>query len=514
MAEGLHARISADTGDFERDINQARDSASKLAQSIRDAGTQAKAFRPAAESARAGFGVFRDNAKQTTSQFQKMAKEAKKVNGVFKAQKGITTQLGFQLQDIAVQAQSGTNAFVILGQQGSQIASLFGPGGALVGAFLAIAAAVGGVAFAMKDGKEKTDDFHKSFLDLQQSLANKGLFELTNDADDAAAKVKILEDAIDSLNDERLIGPKTGEELQFINDQIDQLTPLLRAAKDSQRSVNQEIEKFVKFRAGIEEARGALTQQRLQKSLSGGQDLTDVQKAQKRLAIIRQFDDQEVAQAQAKFNLLREQLKAALASESITQTEHNTLLRDAEQQHQEMLTKIKTDAWMRNNDIQMQLAQAAEQAEKVRQDRMVKGAQDFWSNMTSLTNSGSRKLFEVGKIAAISRALLNARESIVSSYRVGSEIGGPPVGAAFAAAAAAATASQIQAIKSTSFGGGGSSSNAAGTADSGTPATAASPENRIANIELIGDGFSRDQVRDLFVKLNGLADEGFRFNVS
>ena len=63
----------------------------------------------------------------------------------FRAMRGSTAQLGMQLQDVAIQAQMGTNALVILGQQGSQVASLFGPGGALLGAFIAIAAAIANV---------------------------------------------------------------------------------------------------------------------------------------------------------------------------------------------------------------------------------------------------------------------------------------------------------------------------------------------------------------------------------
>ena len=47
---------------------------------------------------------------------------------------GVAGQIGFQLQDIAVQAQMGTSALTILGQQGSQVASVFGPTGAIVGA--------------------------------------------------------------------------------------------------------------------------------------------------------------------------------------------------------------------------------------------------------------------------------------------------------------------------------------------------------------------------------------------
>lgn len=50
--------------------------------------------------------------------------------------------LGYQIQDIAVQLQMGTNAFRVLGQQGSQIASAFGPTGAVYGAIIAVGAAL------------------------------------------------------------------------------------------------------------------------------------------------------------------------------------------------------------------------------------------------------------------------------------------------------------------------------------------------------------------------------------
>ena len=52
-------------------------------------------------------------------------------------------QLGHQVQDIAVQLQMGQNAMLVFGQQGSQIASLFGQNGALIGALLAVGAAIG-----------------------------------------------------------------------------------------------------------------------------------------------------------------------------------------------------------------------------------------------------------------------------------------------------------------------------------------------------------------------------------
>lgn len=73
------------------------------------------------------------------------AKAVKEAGAQFQFMKGGMSGVGFQLQDIAIQAQMGTSAFVILGQQGSQIASMFGPGGAMVGAFIAVGAALAGV---------------------------------------------------------------------------------------------------------------------------------------------------------------------------------------------------------------------------------------------------------------------------------------------------------------------------------------------------------------------------------
>ena len=66
--------------------------------------------------------------------------------------------VSYQLQDMVVQAQSGVNAFTILGQQGSQLASAFGPGGAVIGAIVALSSALGGVLFAaLSDTNDELD---------------------------------------------------------------------------------------------------------------------------------------------------------------------------------------------------------------------------------------------------------------------------------------------------------------------------------------------------------------------
>jgi len=91
------------------------------------------------------------------------------LRGAFRSVRGSASQLGMQLQDVAIQAQMGTNNLIILGQQGSQIASLFGPGGALLGAFIAIGAAIVNVASGTK---EATGTLEERINDLKESFDN------------------------------------------------------------------------------------------------------------------------------------------------------------------------------------------------------------------------------------------------------------------------------------------------------------------------------------------------------
>lgn len=74
---------------------------------------------------------------------RRTSKSASHMNQQFRFMRGGLGQVGHQVQDIAVQLQMGQNAMLIFGQQGSQIASLFGPHGAILGAFLAVGAALG-----------------------------------------------------------------------------------------------------------------------------------------------------------------------------------------------------------------------------------------------------------------------------------------------------------------------------------------------------------------------------------
>jgi len=85
--------------------------------------------------------------------------------------RGQAQNIGWQLQDIAVQAQMGTNALIIFGQQGSQLASGFGAKGALIGAGIAVGSAALGVLMkAMGGTGEQSKELEERMKSLTDSI--------------------------------------------------------------------------------------------------------------------------------------------------------------------------------------------------------------------------------------------------------------------------------------------------------------------------------------------------------
>ena len=118
-------------------------------------GDVGKTNKAMSDAARGGFGQFRNAAQQT----------------------------GYQVQDLVVQLQSGTSAFVAIGQQGSQLAGAFGPGGAVLGAVIALASAVGGVLYkSLGVAGADMDDLNKRARDLSTSfqITKDGTLELSD----------------------------------------------------------------------------------------------------------------------------------------------------------------------------------------------------------------------------------------------------------------------------------------------------------------------------------------------
>jgi hypothetical protein len=142
----------------------------------------------------------------------------------------VAGQLGFQVQDIAVQLQSGTNAMIVFGQQGSQIAGAFGPGGAIVGAVIAVGAAVGTALVAAfsngtqsaKDLKAEIEELSEDFDKLGDAARTVYIRELAGQMAEAEEKIQKTRDALEEVN-KSLRDPAALEAANMLNPYTDML---------------------------------------------------------------------------------------------------------------------------------------------------------------------------------------------------------------------------------------------------------------------------------------------------
>ena len=192
---------------------------------------------------------------------------------------------------------------------------------------------------------------------------------------------------------------------------------------------------------------------------------------------------------------------------------YDELERETKNRHQEELTAIEERAAAERTKIKEQEARNKAAAER-----------QFWSDATSLMNSGSRKMFEIGKAASIAQAVVKGQSAAVSAWEAGMSTGGPHapvVAAAYTAASLAKTAGQISAIRSASFGGGGGGSGGGGGGGSVTqginnqsepvqPPT----ETMVANLNIQGQNFDRRTVIGLVEQINDLQEDGMRIRLN
>lgn len=84
--------------------------------------------------------------------------------------KSTMQQAGYQVQDFIVQVQGGQSALVAFSQQGSQLAGAFGPGGAVIGAVLALSTVVAGALITSLNGGKNAMDALKSAAETMDKV--------------------------------------------------------------------------------------------------------------------------------------------------------------------------------------------------------------------------------------------------------------------------------------------------------------------------------------------------------
>lgn len=275
------------------------------------------------------------------------AKSTAALNQQFRFLRGGAGQLGHQIQDIAVQLSMGTNAMIVFGQQGSQIASLFGPKGAIIGAFAAVAAAIG-VVF-LRDAKQ----------------ASKELENFGDKAIEAAREVGILTDVSRDflINIQRTRLNNAANELQTFkqraaesDEALAQLTKdqnaLMGGAMTAAQSIRLQGETLENVTAQIEEQRTAsqnlagqveiLTRQHYEEAqalralLEGANPYEDIVKnAEDATARLEETIAKREAREQAALDVRMARLKRL---HNLNSREIQTLI-DADEQKQELFEK-------------------------------------------------------------------------------------------------------------------------------------------------------------------------------
>lgn len=320
-----------------------------------------------------------------------------------------------------------------------------------------------GAAFAM----DAVEGLRRTFELAGQGIA---VFMLTAQRNMMAVATAIVEGPINRLNALiDLVNKLPGEKFdlpkiempQFAVEMREQVELSHAAVQEGWAAINETLSEplpggqFLKF---VEEARAAGQEaaEALAAAQSGapGEDGPDAaaapddatrDNAQKRLEALRKAYQTELQDLQAKFGEEQEILAEAQELKLISEEEFKARMLEIEQGYQDSVT-----------DIEKRGAEARKRVQEAENRQRFQAAGKALGDLSTLMNSESRKMFEVGKAAAIAQTVLSTYEGAQKAFSslAGIPIVGPALGAAAAGAAIAAGVARVQAIRSQSFGGG------------------------------------------------------------
>jgi hypothetical protein len=256
MANDINIVVSAQVGDATRGLMQVQKQVQQVDRQIKQSTVALK---------------------QNANQFNSTAVATNKFA------KGALQQAGYQVGDFAVQVSGGQNALMAFGQQGSQLAGVFGPMGAVVGAGIAIVAAFGvaiqkttGIGVDFNKTLEETNTAIKSYIDLASSASDRAKDFYTNAQLMAESSSGVLREliqierlkAFESIMDlntaiYRTVGPTN----MFHKSLNESTTALLGIGNTSSRArdrINEVVDSFISLRraSNLEESFAAATQLR------------------------------------------------------------------------------------------------------------------------------------------------------------------------------------------------------------------------------------------------------------
>lgn len=553
----IAVRVGADVGPLKQGMKEASIAVVSLGKSGDATGQKIKKLST-------DLDFLASSSKRTASSYQSVNRAAGEAGKGMGGLSRVAGQLGFQLQDVAVQAQMGTSAFTILGQQGSQVASVFGPGGAVIGAILAVGAALGGVLFKslttvsaeIEDLIGDIESLGVAFADLSKvqqeairidlltQIAKQGveLSMLNTELAETRAKWNELRNDTGGFN--LFDFGKDSEKLAELNDKMTTLPAAIQNAKDRAAELKSALDainagtyefgtdkqgkdagdqaedaaektEFAYGRAlqsfknyGVQLVK---EQEQLQESLRQA-ELTGVS-YDRPLAAFMNYGE-ELKREQEQLAILMEKEQEALNDNMLAgyQAYAASRLQSGEDFRQTDLEKNQEYLDALTEQERKAALQKAALEQSIRQQRF-NAIQKAFSDLSTLMDTENKKAFQIGKAAAISSAIIDSIAGAQKAFTAlaGIPVVGPALGVAAAGVSLAAGAVRVGQISSTTFGSKSVPSSAGGSAaPAATPETAPQP----VNISLAGESFGRGSVIDLISEINEAIGDGARLRVS
>lgn len=404
-----------------------------------------------------------------------------KTTQAFKLQKGAAGQAAFQIQDFAVQTAGGTSAMIAFTQQAPQLLGIFGSGGAILGAIVAVSAAIAGpFVTSLLDAESAADRLAGAIddLDLIIESAEDDTLKFTDRLRDLAQfgdavaqsalreALRDVQDGIKAVNDE---ATDLAESLSpnELGGRFSRFSLLLDGLRDQfvagDITLQQFVEQFVELERKSpevsKEVRGVVSafQELLiqrdklseRQSLLTGETSEGLSSEEKRLQehLVRQ---EEIRQRALDRQLLAEQR----AQERLAQQEQDALDRELENLESYLLTRQEREEGLylyRKNLIKLNVEDEERQNELLaalddkRAKQRLASAATYYGQLKGLMSSENSKLFRVGQASAIAEATINGYQAASNAY---ANAPNPIVGAAMAALSAIQTGALISEIAS------------------------------------------------------------------
>lgn len=136
-------------------------------------------------------------AKTSTKAGQDFERSGASMERGSKSMRAVTQGLSWQIQDVAVQAQMGASALTILTQQGPQILSVFGAGGAFAGGLVAVGGLLATLVMETDRATESLDDFLKRAETMGAVEAGRSLRDMSKSVSETEQEIERLQIRLD-----------------------------------------------------------------------------------------------------------------------------------------------------------------------------------------------------------------------------------------------------------------------------------------------------------------------------